>query len=138
MSPTTYAEVLARNVRAARSRSGLQQEPLAERMRHLGFHAWLRQTIANVEKGRRALRAEEVLGLAICLETTVQRLMTPLWEDKWVDLPSGVPLRVGAVVTLVTGELAASDSIPTAEEFRWHGDKLWRAIVAPHEVEGGQ
>lgn len=85
----TYGEVLARNIRAARSRAGLQQEPLAARMRALGYSAWLRQTVANVEKARRRVTAEEILGLSLALQTTMAALMAPDDDDKTVDLPSG-------------------------------------------------
>lgn len=111
MSPTTYAEVLARNVRAARSRAGLQQEPVATRMRNLGFTAWLRQTVANVEKARRGLRAEELLGLSIALETSVMRLVSPLQEDKEIALPSGLSLPVTTVEAYVTGEWITDERI---------------------------
>ena len=46
-----YGEVIARNIRAARSRLDANQENLAAHMRALGYLAWLRQTVANVEKG---------------------------------------------------------------------------------------
>lgn len=103
MAPTTYAEVLARNVRAARSRIDLGQDAVAARMRALGFSAWLRQTVGSTERGRRRPTAEEILGLAFALETTVQRLLTPIGEDKWVELPSGMSVDVNAVVRLVDG-----------------------------------
>src|ERR1700678_72410 len=103
MSPTTYSEVLARNIRAARSRTDVSQQILAARMRSLGFSAWLHQTVGNVEKGKRRVTAEEILGLAFALETTVQRLLTPIGEDKWVELPSGMSLDVSAVVNLIGG-----------------------------------
>lgn len=115
MAPTTYTEVLARNIRAARSRRGLSQADVVERMRSLGFTAWHRPTVGNVERGERAAKADEILGLAICLETTAQRLMTPLLEDKWVELPSGESLLVGAVVRYVGG--LSGDNIG---EVGWH------------------
>ena len=97
MAPTTYADVLAKNVRAARGRVGLQQEPLAARMRALGYSAWLRQAVANVEKGRRRLTAEEVLGLAYALETSMAALIAPATDDKIVDFPSGAEITVSSV-----------------------------------------
>ncbi len=133
MAPTTYSDVLARNIRAARSRTDLGQEAVAERMRDIGFSAWIRQTVGSTERGRRRPTAEEILGLAICLETTAQRLMTPLWEDKWVELPSGESLLVGAVVSFVTGEQLGHDS--TALDVQWHGNALVRTIIPPHEGE---
>ena len=133
MAPTTYSEVLAQNIRAARSRTDLGQEAVAERMQNLGFSAWIRQTVGSTERGRRRPTGEEILGLAICLETTVQRLMTPLSEDKWVELPSGESLSVGAVVSFVTGEHLAHGSSP--RDVQWYKNSLVRAIIPPHEGE---
>lgn len=131
MAPTTYADVLARNVRAARSRADLGQEALAERMRALGYEAWIRQTVGSTERGRRRPTGEEILGLAICLETTAQRLMTPLSEDRWVELPSGESLRVGAVVSFVTGQQLGTDV--TTRDAQWYGNALALAIARPPE-----
>ena len=41
----TYGEVLARNIRAARSRIGLGQAAVANRMRALGYQEWRPQTV---------------------------------------------------------------------------------------------
>jgi len=136
MAPTTYVDVLVRNIRAARSRLGLDQADVVARMRALGYETWYRQTMGKVERAERRVSAEEILGLAAALETTVARLMTPLWEDKWIELPSGESLRVGAVVTLVTGELAADDSIP--QDIHWYENKPVRTIIPPHEGEAVQ
>lgn len=87
-----YTDVLAKNVRAARARRGLDQEPLAARMRALGFPAWRRQTVANVEKNTRRLTAEEVVGLALALETSFMSLVEPVREDGPVGLPSGAEM----------------------------------------------
>lgn len=128
--PTSYTEVLAGNVRAARSRAKLSQQDVAERMRGLGFGAWMHQTVGNVERAKRGLRAEELLGLAYCLGTTTQRLMTPLWEDKWIELPSGMTVRVGAVMALVTG---AQGDVPG--DLYWYKNTPVQTIVSPHEAE---
>lgn len=95
MSPTTYGEVLARNIRAARSRSDLSQQDVAARMRALGFDAWLYQTVGNVERGRRRVTAEEVFALSLVLDTTIAALMSADDQDGDIDLPSG--LAIGAV-----------------------------------------
>lgn len=100
-------------------------------MRHLGWK-WVRQTVGEVENDRRRVTAEEVLGVAIALETSVQRLMTPLWEDKWVELPSGESLRVGAVVSFVTGEQLGD---LTRRDVQWYGNALVLAIARPPEVK---
>jgi transcriptional regulator with XRE-family HTH domain len=89
MPQDSYDDVLAANIRAARSRRGLQQEPLAARMRALGYSAWLRQTVANVEKGRRRVTAGEIFGLAVALEVTIPQLMAPSDPDGLVEFPNG-------------------------------------------------
>ncbi len=132
MSPTTYTDVLARNIRAARSRLGLSQADVVERMRALGFTAWHKPTLGNVERAQRRVQTEEILGLAACLETTTQRLMMPLWEDKWVQFPSGMAVRVGAVVGLVGG-MTAHDHVPN--DLGWHKNTPVRTIISPHEIE---
>lgn len=127
MAPTTYADVLARNIRAARNRADLGQASVAARMRNLGFPGWHPQTVSSSEKGKRRLTAEEILGLALALDTTVQRLMTPLGEDKWVELPSGQSLNVEAVVHLVAG---TNDGV-----LRWHGDVPYRVGPAADALD---
>lgn len=87
--PTAYTDVLARNIRAARSRLGINQETLAGRMQALGFSAWLRQTVANVEKGRRRVTAEEIFGLGFALETSMSALIRATDDDRFVSFPSG-------------------------------------------------
>jgi len=75
---TTYSHALAANIRAARARLNVSQDDIGQRMRWLGFGAWIRQTIGSIEQGHREVRADEVFGLAMALETTVVRLMTPV------------------------------------------------------------
>lgn len=84
-------------MRAARARLGLEQEPLAERMRALGFSAWRRQTVANAEKNTRRLNAEEVLGLALALETSIGVLMEPTADEARIALPSGQAIDAACV-----------------------------------------
>jgi transcriptional regulator with XRE-family HTH domain len=118
---TPYTDVLIGNFKALRSRAGLDHARLAARMRNLGY-AWNRATVSKVERQVRVLKADEVLALAICLETSVRRLMSPLLEDSRVELPSGLPLRVTAVEGYVTGEWV------TDARILWHED---RPLVNP-------
>jgi 8-oxo-dGTP pyrophosphatase MutT (NUDIX family)/transcriptional regulator with XRE-family HTH domain len=121
MSPDAYDAVLAANIRAARARAGLQQEPLAARMRALGFAAWQRQTVASIEKGRRRVTAEEVFGLALALETTMPALQSPSDPDSQVALPSSDVLPAVSVVRLAGhGGLARALN---DRAVRWDGDK---------------
>lgn len=117
MAPDTYREILARNIRAARSRIGIGQEDVAVRMRALGYQAWIRQTVGATERGRRRPTAEEILGLAACLGTTVQYLMSPLLQDGPVELPSGMPLATGQVRSLIFGH-GPNDEMPRGSSVR--------------------
>lgn len=62
-----FAASVAANIRAERARIGIGQEVLAQRMRKLGFDAWIRQTVGSVEQGKRRVTVDELLGLAECL-----------------------------------------------------------------------
>ena len=61
---------------------------LARRMRRAGWR-WYPQTVSEAEAGRRAIRAEELLGLAVALETTPWALMAAPRDLAAVALPSG-------------------------------------------------
>lgn len=97
MSPVPYDDLLARNLRAARASAELSQDDVRERMRDLGFTSWQRSTMSLVERAKRRLTAEEVAALALVLQTTVARLVTPPDErdSQLVEFPSGhaVPRR---------------------------------------------
>jgi transcriptional regulator with XRE-family HTH domain len=88
MAPLSYGEILARNIRAARNRLGIGQESAAVRMRALGFDAWIRQTVGATERGRRRPTAEEILGLALALETSVRALLEFPYDEA-VAFPGG-------------------------------------------------
>lgn len=94
MAPTTYATVLAKNIRAARSRADISQEALATRMRALGYKEWLYQTVGKVERGNRRVTGEEIRGLAWCLETSIAALVKPTQDDKFIEFPSGATIDV--------------------------------------------
>ena len=117
MAPDTYGEILARNIRAARSRVDIGQENVAARMRALGYQAWIRQTVGATERGRRRPTAEEIAGLAFVLQTTIGRLMAPVDEDQAVELQHGGPaVSVNSVRLSVTGRSVVG-------EIEWDGDK---------------
>jgi transcriptional regulator with XRE-family HTH domain len=117
MAPDTYDEILARNIRAARSRVDIGQENLAARMRALGFSAWIRQTVGSTERGRRRPTAAEIAGLAFALQTTISRLLAPVDEDQAVALQPDGPL-----VSVNSVRLSAIGRIPVGE-VEWDGDK---------------
>jgi hypothetical protein len=81
-------EVLTESIAVAMTRRRLGHAALAERMQGLGYK-WIRQTVGDVMSGRRSLRAEELYGLTLALETTVSELMTPHEDDAQIVFPSG-------------------------------------------------
>ena len=61
---------------AERSRADIGPgSAFAERMRSLGFSAWIRQTVGTAERGRRRITAEEMVGLAQALGAPVAALL---------------------------------------------------------------
>jgi hypothetical protein len=101
----TYASAVVANIIRARGNLGLSQKTLGNRMKALGF-SW-RQQIANaVETGERRLQIDELLGLTIALETTLQELLSPSESDReaLVTLPSGETVSADYVTRLVYGQ----------------------------------
>jgi transcriptional regulator with XRE-family HTH domain len=143
MAPDTYGEVLARNIRSTRVRADIGQENLAVRMRSLGFAAWIRQTVGAVERNRRRPTAEEMLGLAYALNTTVERLMTPQPEDGQIDLPSGATLPWESVRYTVSGGDPVNEEpgrrdrhVSFHRGVRWDGDTMTR-VPTRYDQDGG-
>jgi transcriptional regulator with XRE-family HTH domain len=91
----TYRQIVGRNISAARGRLRLRQSELAERMRTLGFEVWTQQTVAVSEKATRRVTTEEILGLAVALETSIASLMSGADFDGFIELPNGQ--LIGAV-----------------------------------------
>jgi 8-oxo-dGTP diphosphatase len=111
-----FSVIVGRSVRAARAGRGLGQELVAARMRSLGFDTWLRQTVGQVERGKRRLVVDEVLALSLALQTTIAELIMPAADEEVVDLPNGEHVSVAEI----------RDSIRGAREVstRWVGDRM--------------
>jgi transcriptional regulator with XRE-family HTH domain len=109
-TPQPYAKILAANVAAQRKWVRLRQRELANRMRAQGW-PWYAQTVSELEQGKRVIRADEMLGLAVALETTVPALMTPP--------------PVAAAIVLPSGELVAASRVTEiGNSTAWDGDDL--------------
>jgi transcriptional regulator with XRE-family HTH domain len=106
-----YASLIAANVRAARNRLGITQASCARRMRSLGFE-WHQQTVGNVERGERRLNAEELLGLSVALEVTMDALLMPPFDGVYVELPGGQWIG-----------LPAARPTPPSDTGLWDGDE---------------
>ena len=74
------SDALAANVRTFRARRRFKQQDLAQRMTQLG-HRWVRVTVSQVERGRRNLTVDELLGLALVLDATLDELLDPIGVD---------------------------------------------------------
>src|SRR5258708_26664158 len=68
-------------------------------MNALGWK-WHPQTVSEIEAGRRAIRAEELLALSIALETTVPVLTAPPPGLAAVTLPGGEPVGAARLTSL--------------------------------------
>lgn len=121
MEPTSYAEVVTRNIRAARSRQDLDQANIVKRMRALGYENWHRQTMGKVERGERRVTADEVLALSLALETSISSLVAAKDEDEAVEFPSGAQIsvlyvRMSAVGRLIHGTVQWEGDVPVILE----------------------
>jgi transcriptional regulator with XRE-family HTH domain len=103
-------------MRAARSDRGLGQEQVAARMRALGFDTWLRQTVGQVERGKRRLVLDEVLALSLALQTTIAELIMPAADEETIELPNGQAVSVALIRHSIRGNRAT--------DARWAGDRL--------------
>lgn len=74
------SDVVAENVRVLRTLRRLSQSDLAARMSYLG-HEWTRATVSDVERSRRNVTVDELLGLALSLRTEVPNLLDPAGID---------------------------------------------------------
>ncbi len=118
MSTDPFGQILGRNIAAERRRIGIGQADVAERMKALGFTQWVPQTVSKSERNDRRVLAAEVVGLASCLDTTVEQLLSPRKTDPPVELPSGVLLASIQVMALVSDE----NNGPTNRGTRWVGN----------------
>lgn len=126
-----YRLTLGRNMSGERGRLQLSQTAVAKRMENLGFDDWRQQTVANVEKGKRRLTAEELFGLTEALETTLARLLSTVGGELWVELPSGSDEYVpGAeVIRIANGGQGGTGMIT------WHKNTPVRNPVSPRDAE---
>jgi hypothetical protein len=60
---------------------------------------WAKQTVSEIEAGRRAVRARELLGLALALDTTIVALTSAPVGMMAVVLPNGEPVGAYRITT---------------------------------------
>jgi transcriptional regulator with XRE-family HTH domain len=70
--------IAGENVRRIRQVRGLTQRGLVARMNALGFENWHPATAHGVEKGTRQIPLDELLAIAVCLDTDLASLLDPV------------------------------------------------------------
>lgn len=77
----SYSAHVGHNLRVVRAMRDIGQEAVAAKMRAAGFAGWVRQTVSQVERGRRRLTVDEVGTLS-------SQLGVPLGDLLGYDLGS--------------------------------------------------
>jgi|SRR5680860_170370 len=85
-------DLLAANIKARRGLLGLSQKDLAARMSSMRY-VWSRPTVSQVETGARPVSADELYGLALALNISIQGLLMPVL-DVLVDVGLPEPISV--------------------------------------------
>ncbi len=123
------SDVLADNIRAVRAQRRLKQEDVAEGMRKLG-HPWTRQTVGEVEQGRRNVTVDELLALGLVLEAAPFDLLNPIpigggppQDAPPIDVGTKVPLPARWAREWLYGRVHAkvSDYPDGAHVVGWQG-----------------
>jgi transcriptional regulator with XRE-family HTH domain len=72
------SDAVAEKVRGYRLLRHLKQDDVADGMRGLRHQTWTRQTVSDVERVQRNLTVDELVGLSIVLEQTLNELLDPV------------------------------------------------------------
>jgi transcriptional regulator with XRE-family HTH domain len=72
------SDAIAEKVRAYRLLRRMKQEDVAEKMRKLRHHTWTRQTVSDIERLQRNLTVDELVGLSIVFELSLNELLDPV------------------------------------------------------------
>jgi transcriptional regulator with XRE-family HTH domain len=110
--PVGPVEVVARRMRELREKRRLSGARLAERMREAGI-PWQRDTVANLENGRRAsVGVDELLALAAVLEVAPTHLLVPLEDEQPYEITPGRVEPSGTVRDWVRGYITLNGTDP--------------------------
>lgn len=132
----TATDVVRRRIRALRERrGGMSAQDLANKCAELGMPGLNRQTIANLENGRRAIcTVDELLVLAAALDVPPVLLLTPpdpAGDDRTVlELTPDLTMWAWAAALWITGEsehsMPRQDGLVSNERRR-----AWRESTMP-------
>jgi transcriptional regulator with XRE-family HTH domain len=90
------SDAVAEKVRAYRLLRRLKQDDVADGMRGLRHQTWTRQTVSDVERVRRNLTVDELVGLSIVLGLSLNELLDPVPVDGGPQpaLDIGLPVAI--------------------------------------------
>lgn len=113
------SQVVAENMRQLRALRRMSQSHVADQMTRLG-HNWAQKTVSAAETGERHLNVDELVSLALVLETSVPSLLDPVgpadpalrWEvpADWngsLDMGTTFPLPARFAKAWLRGEVNA-------------------------------
>jgi transcriptional regulator with XRE-family HTH domain len=72
------SDAVAEKVRGYRLLRRMKQDDVADGMRNLRHHTWTRQTVSDVERVQRNLTVDELVGLSIVLDLSLNELLDPV------------------------------------------------------------
>ena len=125
-------DVIASNIKAWRSNRGMTQQQLAVRMNDL-HHEWSEGIVGFVERGTRALTADELISLSLVLRAPVTSLLDPAeihrQGELGLDYGAGIlPARTASALFrgVLVGGLAEDCSLmfEPGEEVNVHAEAL--------------
>jgi transcriptional regulator with XRE-family HTH domain len=91
------SDAIADKVRAYRLLRRLKQDDVADHMRGLRHQTWTRQTVSDVERVRRNLTVDELVGLSFLFGVSLNELLDPVPIDGGpppaldIGLPVAIP-----------------------------------------------
>ena len=132
----SVSEIVGLNLAALRGVIGASQEELARAMASLGF-AWHRQTVTEVEAGRRGVTVEEVAALAAYFDMSpLALIVSPSSMLNWSAGVTGVRIgsrviRNGDWVNLWSSRETYPHDEPPRPHHRAAIDRLMRGVRRP-------
>lgn len=137
------SQVLGRNVEFLRRVRRASQTNVALRMEYLGHKTWVRQTVAQVERAARHITADELVSLAVALQTSASTLLDPAGLEPG-SVPTPIDVGTGSEIPYERARLlihdfgAASPLHPNSVAFHWSEyDGTWTEAGGRLDVSQG-
>src|SRR4051794_30544803 len=99
----TVRQTTAGQVRVFRTRRGMSQQDLADRLNQLGARVD-RSVVAKVESGKRAVSLEDAFRFALALDVAPLHLIVPVDSDDPIHLAPDMEASPGEVRAWIRGQ----------------------------------